>query len=75
MLRLVYHWYTCDMANYNPKEYLKDHQFEPLGKEALSRIPVSVKLPKDLDEYVRALPNRNRWITEAILEKALKEID
>ena len=62
------------MANHNPKEYLKEHQFEPLGKEALSRTPVSVKLPKDLDDYVRSLPNRNRWLIDAVLEKALKEI-
>lgn len=62
------------MANHNPKQYLKEHQYQPLGKEALSRNPVSVKLPKDLDEYVRSLPNRNQWLIEAVLDKAAKEV-
>lgn len=55
-----------------PKNF--QHAFRPLGKEPLNRVPVSVKLPKDLDEYVRALPNRNQWLIEAVLDKAAKEI-
>lgn len=62
------------MANYNSKEYLKQYQMKPLGKEALSRIPVSVKLPKDLDAIVRSQPNRNQWMIEAVLEKISREM-
>lgn len=33
---------------------------------SLARDPVSVTLPKDLDQYVRALPNRSTWLRAAI---------
>lgn len=62
------------MANHTAKEYLREHRIKPLGREPLSKIPVSVRLPKDLDEIVRSQPNRNQWIIEAILDKAAKEI-
>lgn len=44
-----------------------------VGEEPLSRSPVSVKLPPELDDYVRSQPNRNQWLIAAIAEKAAKE--
>ncbi len=35
--------------------------------------PVSVKLPEDLDKLVKSLPNRSKFIREAIAEKAARE--
>ncbi len=54
-------------------EHLKPHAFKPLGEQPLGRIPVSVKLPPDLDEYVRSLPNRNQWLIAAVAEKVARE--
>lgn len=57
------------MANPNPKPKLK-----PLyGDEALAKKAVCVNLPKDLDEFVRSLPNRAEWLREAIAEKRARE--
>ena len=55
-------------------EQLKQHDFKALGSEALSRIPVSVKLPPELDKYVRSLPNRNQWMIAAIAAQVEREI-
>lgn len=54
-------------------EQLKEHDFKPMGDKALNRVPVSVKLPADLDAYVRSLPNRNQWLIAAIAERIAKE--
>lgn len=35
--------------------------------------PVAVKLPPEMDEYVRALPNKSEWLREAIREKIERE--
>jgi Arc/MetJ-type ribon-helix-helix transcriptional regulator len=31
--------------------------------------PICVKLPPELDEFIRGLPNRSEWLREAIEEK------
>lgn len=45
-----------------------------VGEEPLSRSPVSVKLPQELDEYVRSKPNRNQWLIEVIREAKEREL-
>lgn len=53
------------MTNPNPSQKLK-----PLyGDEAMAEKPVCVRLPQDLDEYVRSLSNRAEWLREAAIEK------
>ena len=59
------------MPRKKPEE-LKAFDFKPLGNKPLRRIPVSVKLPAELDDYVRSLPNRNQWLIAAI-EKQFRE--
>lgn len=54
-------------------EHLKPYDFKPLGEQPLRRVPVSVKLPPDLDEYVRSQPNINQWLIAAVAEKVAKE--
>ncbi|MBC7971200.1 MAG: hypothetical protein H7Z11_13960 [Verrucomicrobia bacterium] len=49
-------------------------RFKPLGEEALAAKPVSVFLPKNLDQYVRMKPNRAEWLRQAIAEAARKEL-
>ena len=39
----------------------------------LAKSPVSVFLPLEIDEFVRALPNRTEWLREAIAEKVERE--
>jgi hypothetical protein len=43
----------------------KETQFRPRPGN-LAHSPVSVHLPKDVDQYVRALPNRSDWLREVI---------
>lgn len=54
-------------------KHLKDHQFKPLDEKPLRRVPVSVKLPPDVDDYVRSQPNRNQWLIAAIRDRMAKE--
>ncbi len=35
--------------------------------------PVSVMLPQEIDEIVRAMPNRSEFIRQAIIEKLERE--
>lgn len=37
----------------------------PAGRTALNR-PVAVRLPPDLDSYVRSKPNKSEWILSVI---------
>lgn len=46
----------------NPGTYFRAESCpEKVAKQA-----IAVKLPLDLDEYVRSLPNRAEWLREAI---------
>lgn len=53
-----------------------DHitRFKPSGEEALADKPISVFLPKDLDQYVRSLPNKAEWLRQAISEAAKRDL-
>ena len=46
----------------------------PMGEKPLKSSPVSVKLPEELDEYVRSKPNRNQWLIEAVRAAIEKEL-
>ena len=54
-------------------DQLKEHDYKPLGDQALRRNPVSVKLPPELDDYVRSQPNRNQWLIAAIANQIREE--
>lgn len=55
------------------KKHLEEHGYRSLGDQPLRRTPVSVKLPPELDEYVRSQPNRNQWLIAAVAEKIARE--
>ncbi len=57
------------MGNPNPKYKFKNDQ---VGEVA--RRPISVKLPPDLDAFVRSLPNRAEWLRQAITDKVEKDL-
>ncbi len=58
------------MANPNPKYKLKQLYDKPVAE-----YPVAVKLPVDLDAYVRSLPNKSEWLRAAVSEKYQRELD
>jgi hypothetical protein len=51
-----------------------DTKFKPHGDEALSDRPVAVKLPRDIDLAVRALPDMSNWLRRVITEAAQREL-
>ncbi len=48
-------------GNPNPKNKFTQVYDEPVASRS-----VSVKLPLDIDAYVRSLPNRTEWLRKAI---------
>lgn len=52
------------MANPHPTYKLK-----PLYGEAMAQKPIAVRLAKQMDAYVRSLPNKTEWLRQAIAEK------
>lgn len=50
----------------NPQKFFKH-------LEEMSQTPLSVRVPVDLDSYVRSLPNRTEWLRAAIAEKRQRE--
>lgn len=54
-------------------EQLKNHDFKPAGTSSLDKVPVSVRLPVDIAEYVRSQPNRTQWLIAAISRQMMLE--
>lgn len=52
----------------NPLIYAK-----PLQDKPMADTPLSVRVPIDLDEYVRSRSNRTEWLRQAIAEKHDRE--
>jgi Arc/MetJ-type ribon-helix-helix transcriptional regulator len=42
------------------------------GEVEMAAKPISVRLPKELDERVRALPNRTEWLRK-VIEQAIED--
>lgn len=47
-------------------------RFKP-KPDSLASKPISVFLPKELDQIVRALPNRSEWLRQVIAEAVQRE--
>jgi hypothetical protein len=57
-------------------ELRADHQtrFQSQGLGTKNKQkPVSVMLPEDIDQIIRAMPNRSEFIRQAIIEKLSRE--
>lgn len=50
--------------------HLKEVQYKVKGDYPLAKSPLSVRVPEDIDAYIRSLPDRNNWLQNAIVEKA-----
>lgn len=51
-------------------------RIKPKGEKPLAKRMIGVRLPEELDKYVRSLPNRTEWLRKAIarqVEEDLKE--
>ena len=56
------------MGNPNPKyKFKSNYAGEVAGK------PISVKLPVEIDAWVRSLPNRTEWLRQVIAEAVERE--
>jgi hypothetical protein len=54
----------------------KAQQFQPQGEVngPLSNKAIGIKLPVEIDEVVRSLPNRSAWLRQVITEAAQREL-
>lgn len=52
-----------------------DHltRFKPVTDEPLAAKPISVKLPRSLDQQVRDRPNPSQWLRQVIADALAKE--
>jgi hypothetical protein len=57
-------------GNPNPKQKLKPQY----GDKALSSKTVALRLPVEVDEFVRSLPNRTEWLRRAIADAYEREM-
>ncbi len=53
----------------NPETYFKAECPQPVVKK-----PISVKLPPDLDAFVRSLPNKSEWLRQAIAAQVERDL-
>lgn len=61
-------------GNPNPKtEHLRPFTTEGKYKK-LSRKMLGLRLPPELDDYVRAKENKHQWLIEAVEEKYKREL-
>lgn len=51
----------------NPQKFI-EHDVE------LANVPISVKLPINIDSFVRELPNRTEWLRNAIAKAYEEEL-
>lgn len=49
------------MSNPNPTGQMKR-----VYEEQMAKIPLSVRMPVEIDNYVPSLPNRTEWLRKAI---------
>ena len=59
------------------QKYLRDSKngkYIESGQAEMASRPISVRLPLDVDEKVRAIPNRTEFLRKAIA-KALQELE
>jgi hypothetical protein len=63
------------MGNPNPrKEFLIPIKRSDKSKEPLAERNVTVRLFRDVDMLVQALPNRSAWLRRVITEAAQREL-
>lgn len=56
-------------GNPNPKQKLKPWY----GDKAMAKTPLAIRVPVEVDEFVRALPNKTEWLRRVIQEAVERE--
>lgn len=70
------------MSNPNPKtDHLKPYQASRYATTEqnssalpLAEKPLTIRVPVDIDEAIRALPNRSEWMRKVLTEAAQREL-
>ncbi|ACK74060.1 hypothetical protein PCC7424_5490 (plasmid) [Gloeothece citriformis PCC 7424] len=63
------------MSNKNPKtDHLKPYHAIASNNTPLADKPLTIRLPVDIDEAIRALPNRSEWMRRVLVEAAKREL-
>ncbi len=57
------------MSNPNPKYKFRNDQVGEVARRS-----ISVKLPPELDAFVRSLPNRAEWLRQAIAAQVERDL-
>ncbi|MBG1259647.1 hypothetical protein [Nostoc commune] len=47
--------------------------FKPLGEQALAENPLCVKVDPEIDKAIRAMPERSKWLRNAIETAAIEQ--
>lgn len=57
------------MSNPNPTGQMKR-----VYEEQMAKIPLSVRMPVEIDNYVRSLPDRTEWLRKAIARQVEEDL-
>jgi hypothetical protein len=57
------------VANPNPT-----YKIKPYNEEAMAKKTLATRVPVEIDDYVRSLPNKAEWLRQAIMEKIEREL-
>ena len=60
------------MSNPKFKQDEKTGRFVPTGEPVMAEKPICVRLPKEIDAAIRAMPNRTKFLRD-IITTAVKE--
>lgn len=55
-------------------EHLKEKQYKVKGDRPLAKNPLTVRVPEDVDEYIRSLPNKSQWLQKVLTDAATTHI-
>lgn len=62
------------MSNPNPKtDHLKPYQAHA-SENPLAGKPLTIRVPIDVDQAIRSLPNRSAWMRRVLTEAAQREL-
>lgn len=54
-------------------DHLKEKQFKVSGDRPLAKTPITVRLPQDVDDYIRSLPDKTKWLQKVLSDAAAAE--
>lgn len=55
------------------KQDRKSGKFVPTGAPAMAEKPIAVRLPVEIDDVVRSMPNRAEFLREVITKAVLEQ--